>query len=79
MNEVKKAPTHLDGTPWHKCSSYEELEEYFGMVALDNDPKHPKWWLVGRFTDGDLWMNNEDGFCYLDSSESLDVYYAFSF
>lgn len=74
------APKFLDGSPWTRCNSYEELEKYLGKDAMtEEDEKHPKWWLVGRFSDGNLWMNNEEGCCYLESNNNLNLYYARKF
>lgn len=75
-NSPLVAPTYLDGTPWHKCNSYEELEKYIGKHEMENVSKEPKWWCVGKFSDGVLWMNNDDGRCYLECKEPDDIYYA---
>lgn len=68
-------PLCRDGSGWKKCWNADELRAYLGD-AYDIVHDAGKWWLVGRFTDGDLWMNNEDGCCYLNSTEAADIYYA---
>lgn len=68
-------PLCRDGSGWKKCWNADELRAYLGD-AYDIVHHADKWWLVGRFTDGDLWMNNEDGCCYLNSTEAADIYYA---
>lgn len=68
-------PLCRDGSGWKKCWNADELRAYLGD-AYDIVHDADKWWLVGRFTDGDLWMNNEDGCCYLNSTEAADIYYA---
>ena len=68
-------PLCRDGSGWKKCWNADELRAYLGD-AYDIVHNADKWWLVGRFTDGDLWMNNENGCCYLNSSEAADIYYA---
>ena len=76
-NGTGVVPRCLDGSPWERCNSYEELEAYLGKDAMtEEDERRIKWWLVGRFTDGNLWMNNQEGCCYLESNTNLNIYYA---
>lgn len=69
------APRRLDGSKWKMCWNTEQLIAFIGEDAWDNRNEQ-KWWMVGRFSDGNLWMNNEDGYMFFESNEASDIYYA---
>ncbi len=49
-------------------------EDSFETFAGTLRPRPEYWWRVGTFTDGELWMNNEDGYMYLKMEHHFLVY-----